>query len=94
MKTAAVLYLTVVALMSFGAFVAYGIDKRRAQMGSRRVPENRLHVLALAGGWPGALVARQVFRHKTQKLGFRLIFWTVVVFHLGIVGTVVHLLRQ
>ncbi|MGV8663884.1 DUF1294 domain-containing protein, partial [Pseudomonas aeruginosa] len=33
------------------------------------------------GGWPGALVAQQVFRHKTRKLSFQLVFWGIVLLH-------------
>ena len=33
----------------------------------------------LVGGWPGALVARRVFRHKTTKQPFRTIFWVTVI---------------
>lgn len=87
MKTAATVYLIVVAVTSLWAFVAYGVDKRRARIGSRRVSEKSLHLLALAGGWPGALAAQQVFRHKTQKLGFRVVFWALVLLHLGLVGS-------
>src|SRR3712207_7977971 len=46
---------------------AYGIDKRAAQRGKRRIPENALHQLAFFGGWPGALVAMPIFRHKRRK---------------------------
>ena len=88
MKTAVTAYLIVVAVTSLWAFVAYGIDKRRAKTGNRRVPETSLHLLALVGGWPGALAAQRIFRHKTQKLSFQLVFWTVVVLHLGLVGSV------
>jgi uncharacterized membrane protein YsdA (DUF1294 family) len=31
------------------------------------------------GGRPGALVARQAFRHKTTKQPFRTIFWVTVI---------------
>ncbi|MDY7698634.1 DUF1294 domain-containing protein, partial [Pseudomonas aeruginosa] len=30
---------------------------------------------------PGALVAQQVFRHKTRKLSFQLVFWGIVLLH-------------
>jgi uncharacterized membrane protein YsdA (DUF1294 family) len=91
MKYAAIVYLVVVALMSVVAFVAYGFDKRRARKNGRRVPEKTLHLMALFGGWPGALIGQRVFRHKTQKISFRIVFWLCVVLHLAVVGGVVYL---
>ena len=44
-------------------------------------PEVRLHLFELLGGWPGALVAQQAFRHKTRKLSFQLVFWGIVLLH-------------
>jgi uncharacterized membrane protein YsdA (DUF1294 family) len=83
-------YLIIVAITSLWALVAYGIDKRRAQAGTRRIPEANLHLIALVGGWPGALAAQRLFRHKTQKLGFQIVFWLLVMLHLGLVGSVVY----
>lgn len=51
--------------------------------GSWRVPENTLHLLALLGGWPGALYAQQTLRHKTQKTSFRIVFWMTVLANSG-----------
>lgn len=51
-------------------FVLYGFDKRAAQVGRGRLSEKLLHLLALAGGAPGAAVARELFRHKTAKPQF------------------------
>lgn len=59
----------------------YWDDKRRARSGDWRIPEVNLHFWALVGGWPGAFVAQQQFRHKTKKLSFQLIFWLVVIAH-------------
>ncbi len=42
---------------------------------------DRLHLLELLGGWPGAFLAQQVFRHKTRKLSFQLVFWGIVLLH-------------
>ena len=56
----------------------YRSDKSAAQRGARRVPEANLHLVALLGGWPGALVARRLFRHKTTKQPFRTVFWLTV----------------
>jgi uncharacterized membrane protein YsdA (DUF1294 family) len=51
-------------------FVVYGLDKRLAITGGRRVPENVLLFLAFAGGTPAAYAARAYFRHKTIKRPF------------------------
>ena len=69
-----VAYLGVVAVTSVASFAAYGLDKRRAAAGGRRVPERTLHLLALLGGWPGAILARRRFRHKTMKVPFLIAF--------------------
>jgi uncharacterized membrane protein YsdA (DUF1294 family)/cold shock CspA family protein len=66
-------------LLSVVLFAAYGADKSAAQHGRWRTSESSLHLLALAGGWPGALVAQRVFRHKTIKQPFQGIFWGTVV---------------
>lgn len=60
-------------------FLTYAWDKSAARRGAWRVPEDTLHMLALAGGWPGALVAQQVLRHKSSKAEFRAVFWVTVV---------------
>lgn len=64
---------------SVASFVLYGVDKRAAAAGRRRVPEATLHLVALLGGWPGAVVAQTVFRHKTRKASFRSRFWATVI---------------
>jgi uncharacterized membrane protein YsdA (DUF1294 family) len=48
------------------AFVFYGLDKALSKTGARRVPELVLHLLALAGGFVGALLGMLVFRHKSN----------------------------
>ena len=81
------IYLGIVLVLSLACYVAYGWDKRSAANGSRRLPEHTLHILALLGGWPGALLGQRHFRHKTKKLSFLIVFWCVVVLHFAIVGT-------
>jgi uncharacterized membrane protein YsdA (DUF1294 family) len=56
----------------------YGLDKWIAQRGGWRVPEATLFLLAFLGGSPGALLAMRVFRHKTVKGTFRVVFWLIV----------------
>lgn len=94
MLNALIAYLLLVAVASTVAFVVYGIDKRRAGTGARRVPERTLHLLALAGGWPGAWYAQQRFRHKTQKMPFRAVFWCTVVLHVVVAGVVAYLVLK
>jgi uncharacterized membrane protein YsdA (DUF1294 family) len=90
MIPAALTYLTLVAVTSGICFIAYGLDKRRATTGGRRVPEQTLHLLAFLGGWPGALLGQRQFRHKTKKVSFRIVFWLVVVLHVGIVAAIAY----
>ena len=71
--------LLVYGVLSLAAVVMYRADKRAAVAGAWRTPEVNLHAVALLGGWPGALVARRVLRHKTRKQPFRTIFWATVV---------------
>lgn len=59
----------------------YWHDKRQAQAGGQRIPEKLLHLSELLGGWPGALVAQQLWRHKTRKLSYQLVFWLIVLLH-------------
>lgn len=65
--------------MSLATFIVYWGDKRAARRGQWRVPERTLHGLALACGWPGALLARQSLRHKSGKRSFARMFWLTVV---------------
>ncbi len=76
---APVLLLAPYCLFSVVGFAMYRADKLAAQRGAWRIPEANLHAIALLGGWPGALVARRAFRHKTTKQPFRIIFWGTVI---------------
>nr|WP_010130423.1 DUF1294 domain-containing protein [Microbulbifer agarilyticus] len=67
-----------IVMVSLVAFYMYGKDKKAAKEGAWRVPENTLHMLALIGGWPGAMIAQERFRHKTKKGSFLLVFWVTV----------------
>lgn len=65
------------------AFLMYTIDKSAAIKGTRRTPESTLHMIALIGGWPGALIAQQKLRHKSKKQSFRSVFWVTVFMNCG-----------
>ena len=60
------------------ACLMYWLDKSAAQNDGKRTPENTLHLLGRIGGWPGALIAQQQFRHKTIKQPFQAVFWSTV----------------
>ena len=64
---------------SIVCFIGYWVDKAAAVAGRWRVPESSLLIPGLLGGWPGAILGQQIFRHKTKKAGFRAAFWTSVV---------------
>jgi uncharacterized membrane protein YsdA (DUF1294 family) len=49
---------------------AFRLDKQRAADGGRRISEADLLGLAMLGGSPGALLARQLLRHKLSKQPF------------------------
>jgi uncharacterized membrane protein YsdA (DUF1294 family)/cold shock CspA family protein len=70
----AALYVTASIL----CFIAYARDKAAAAAGQWRIPETTLLLLGLIGGWPGAIVAQQLLRHKTRKASFRRSFWLTV----------------
>lgn len=84
----AIVYL----LASIAAFWLYRNDKQTAVTQSQkpdsgyigRIPEQKLHQISLIGGWPGALLARALFNHKTRKTSFIRIFWVVAVLNIAI----------
>jgi uncharacterized membrane protein YsdA (DUF1294 family) len=75
-------------VMSLITLIAYGLDKRAAVRGDRRTPEKTLHLLELACGWPGALFAQQLFRHKSRKGSFLVVTWLCIALNCaGLVAT-------
>jgi uncharacterized membrane protein YsdA (DUF1294 family) len=78
------------AIISAISFAMYATDKRRAVRNrdgarKRRVPERTLHLIDLAGGWPGGLLARWLFSHKSNARAKARFVWTgraIVVLHL------------
>ena len=61
-----------VALINIVAFIAYGIDKLKAERRVRRVPEAVLFLFAYAGGSIGAWLGMKVWHHKTLHKRFRI----------------------
>jgi len=76
-------YLFVINIV---VLVVYGGDKLFAKLDKWRVPEKVLLLLALLGGSVGALLAMQIFRHKTRHFKFR--YGVPVILLLQIAGLV------
>lgn len=70
-----------ISIGSLTAFVLFNIDKRRAEQGMSRdrISEASLLQISLIG-WPGALAAQQLFRHKSTKGSF---YWPFRLIGLG-----------
>ena len=66
------------------SYVMYCLDKAAAGKSMQRTPESTLHFVDLLGGWPGALVAQQQFRHKTVKASFQQVFWLTVLINAAV----------
>ena len=71
--------LGVYLVTSILSFFVYAVDKKAATSGGWRISESSLLALGIIGGWPGAIVGQQAFRHKTRKTGFRSAFWGTVI---------------
>ena len=69
-----VLYLA----FSVFCFIAYVVDKSAAKAGRQRIAESTLLAWGLFGGWPGAIMAQQLLRHKSNKPAFLTKFWISV----------------
>jgi len=68
------------------AFIAYAFDKSAALNNRWRIQESTLHLFALLGGWPGALVAQSLLHHKSRKSSFQIEFWVTVFINCGALG--------
>ena len=76
-------YLPIINIV---VLVIYGGDKLFAKLDTWRVPEKVLLLFAVFGGSVGALLAMQLFRHKTRHLRFR--YGVPVILLLQIAGIV------
>jgi uncharacterized membrane protein YsdA (DUF1294 family) len=71
--------LAYAAAINATTFLAYLYDKSVSGGALWRVPETVLHLLALAGGTPAALIGQYLLRHKTRKTTFQAWSWGIVV---------------
>ncbi|UXZ47304.1 DUF1294 domain-containing protein [Pseudomonas soli] len=73
--------LAMYPVVSLVSLLLYWQDKQQARTQAWRTPEKVLHASELLGGWPGALLAQQVFRHKTRKVSYQVVCWGIVLVH-------------
>ena len=73
-------------IVSILTFLVYWYDKSAARSGQWRTKESSPLFLGLAGGWPGAVVAQRMLRHKSRKRTFQVAFWGTVVMNSTALG--------
>jgi uncharacterized membrane protein YsdA (DUF1294 family)/cold shock CspA family protein len=73
-------------LASCVAYLGYWYDKAASLKGQWRMRESTLHLFSLVGGWPGAMLAQRMLRHKTQKQSFQVTYWATVVLNCAALG--------
>ncbi len=78
--------LALYAGISLLTLIVYARDKSAARNNRWRTPENTLHLLALLGGWPGALLAQKLLRHKSSKQPFQWLFRVTVILNCAALG--------
>ncbi|NCD32859.1 MAG: DUF1294 domain-containing protein [Spartobacteria bacterium] len=74
-------YLIAINVMTL---VFYGYDKLIAGKKVVRIPEWILHGMAFAGGSPAAFAGQKIFRHKTIKRSFQIVYWLIVMVQAGL----------
>lgn len=84
---------TVIAIVAYVVlnivtFIVYRLDKKRAERERQRLPEWHLLLLAFIGGALGAVLAQQIFRHKTKKQPFRALLICAVIINIAMAAWV------
>jgi uncharacterized membrane protein YsdA (DUF1294 family) len=72
-----------VILINIITFVLFGLDKSKAVRGSSRISEFTLLLFSLIGGAPGGALGMKLFRHKTKKVGFKVIMGLILLVNLA-----------
>lgn len=79
-----------ILLISVLTACLYVWDKRAATKDRPRIAEKTLLTCSALGGWPGAVIAGQSIRHKTQKLSYRIRFALCVIVNIAVIAAILY----
>lgn len=82
-----IIYLIGINLFTY---IAFYVDKKKAQKGKRRISEKELLQLSLIGGIIGALFGMKNFRHKTQKKSFYNKIYSILLLYICLILYIVY----
>lgn len=74
-----IIYLILINLIEF---IIMGLDKLSAIKHKERIPEIVLLSISFLGGSIGSILGMIVFRHKTKKWKFKILFALFLIMHI------------
>jgi uncharacterized membrane protein YsdA (DUF1294 family) len=82
-------------LLSIIAFIAYGVDKKKAKSGKWRTKEKTLLMLSFLGGAFGGYPAMLIFRHKTkgEHWYFTAVNWLGLIIHTALMILIIFVFK-
>lgn len=82
-------------LLSIIAFIAYGVDKKKAKSGKWRTKEKTLLLLSFLGGAYGGYPAMLIFRHKTkgEHWYFTAVNWLGLIIHTALMILIIFVFK-
>ena len=82
-------------LLSIIAFIAYGVDKKKAKSGKWRTKEKTLLLLSFLGGAFGGYPAMLIFRHKTkgEHWYFTAVNWLGLIIHTTLMKLIIFVFK-
>ena len=84
--------LAIYILLNIVSLFAFALDKRKAAKGKWRTPEKKLLLLSFLGPF-GAAFGMKMFRHKTMKLKFKLVY-VFLALHIVVICAIVMFLAD
>lgn len=74
------------SILNILTMLIYVWDKVCSKWRLSRISENNLLLFGVLGGWPGAIFAQQLSRHKTRKLSFQIKFVVTILVNICVVN--------